>query len=95
MKIALGLVAAVLLAGCTTWDLGHKWTKPGVAPRQLALDDVKCRRLAAKVGSIPDLFIGGLTDVGRIAVGEVQRVQAYDSCMTKRGYARASDPSRS
>ena len=83
-------VVAALLSGCTSWDLGYRWTKAGVAPQQLTLDDVQCRRVAETAGKTPDLVVGGVVvDLARVNVEQVQRVTAYDRCMTARGYARA------
>jgi hypothetical protein len=82
-------VVAALLSGCTSWDLGYRWTKAGVAPQQLTLDDVQCRRVAETAGKTPDLVVGGVVDLARVNVEQVQRVTAYDQCMTARGYARA------
>ena len=95
MKIAVVLVAAALLSGCTTWDLGHRWTKPGIAPQQLTLDDVECRRVAAKAGNTPESFVGGVVDVRRVVTEETQRINAYDHCMTGRGYARVRETTQS
>lgn len=93
MKMVLVVITTMLLGGCTTWDLGHKWTKTGVAAQQLTLDDIDCRRLASDAGSAPESFVGGFIDAVRAEVDYVQRVRAYDRCMTDRGYARVATPS--
>lgn len=87
MKIALVVIAVILLSGCTTMDLRLRWTKPGVAPQQLTLDHMDCRRSSAAAGSTPESYVGGVIDAVRVEIESVQRTREYDRCMTERGYA--------
>ena len=97
MKAAMMVaLSAVLLSGCTSWDVGYRWTKSGSATQQATLDDVQCRRLAERAPRTPDLVVGGgVVDLPRVNVEQVQRVRAYDQCMTARGYERARGDGRS
>ncbi len=82
------LLLAVLLAGCASAiDVGGAaWQKPEATIQQVTLDEVACARSAESRGATPDLILGGLLDVGRLAVEESQRVGAYRGCMLRRGY---------
>ena len=51
--------------------------------------------MAAKAGNTPESFVGGVVDVGRVVTEETQRIDAYDHCMTGRGYARARETTQS
>jgi len=87
------LAAVVLaLAGCAPhFDLGGgDWAKPGAQVQQTTLDETECARLASRAYGTPDLILGGLLDVGRIAVQESRQQAAFDGCMTSAGYQRAS-----
>jgi hypothetical protein len=89
MRLLVAVTAVVVLSGCTTWDVDHRWTKPGVASQQLALDDIECRRQQYDSGWTPDLIVGGMVDAARAEIEALQRDHTYDNCMAKRGYARA------
>lgn len=90
MRLALILVALIGLTGCTfKYDLsGLDWTKPGALIQTVTLDEMECVRAAREAGSTPDLIVGGLVDVGRVAVEETQRASAYRQCMIAKGYQR-------
>lgn len=88
MRIVVGLAALVLLAGCVSKvDVsGAAWMKSGAGVQQVTLDQIDCARLAGAIELTPDLILGGLFDVGRLAVDNVRDRNAYDRCMTDRGY---------
>ena len=88
MRSATALLALALLAGCTThYDLsGADWTKPGTMVQQVTHDEIECVRAAREAGRTPDLVVGGLVDVARIAIEEGQRRGSYARCMTAKGY---------
>jgi hypothetical protein len=88
MRTAMALLALTLLAGCyTKYDLsGDAWTKAGATIQQVTQDEMDCVREAREAGATPDLYIGGLVDVGRYVVEEGQRRGAYQRCMTTKGY---------
>lgn len=89
MRSALALLALLpLVAGCyTKYDLtGAYWTKPSTMLRQTTQDETECVRGAREAGSTPDLGVGGLADLTRIAIEEGQRDGNYKSCMAARGY---------
>jgi hypothetical protein len=91
MRLPLAaLLAATLaaLAGCTVkYDLsGADWTKPDVMIQTVTLDEMECVRAAREAGSTPELWVGGLADVGRMVVEERQRGGAFHDCMLARGY---------
>ena len=92
MRLLLALVALGTLAGCTVkYDLsGADWTKPGQTIQNVTLDEMECVRVAREAGRTPELWVGGLADVGRQAVEESQRGGAYRSCMLARGYQPSS-----
>jgi len=88
MRPLLALLAVLLLAGCyTKYDLiGADWSKQGTMIQQTTLDEMDCVREAREAGSTPDLYVGGLVDLTRIAIEEGQRHGSYKRCMTARGY---------
>jgi hypothetical protein len=47
---------------------------------------MECVRVAREAGSTPELWLGGLVDVGRMVVEDRQRGDAYRSCMLAKGY---------
>jgi len=65
----------VLLAGCAPhFDIGGgEWAKPGSAIQQTTLDEMDCARTASRAYWTPDLVLGGLVDVVRVKVLEVDR----------------------
>ena len=90
MRVQIALVAAVLLTGCTLDLRGTEWKKPGAMFQEVSLVEVECARKAFEIGPGPDLILGGLLDVGRIAAQESHQANAFSSCMTGAGYQRAS-----
>jgi len=89
MRLPLALLVAFgTLAGCTTkYDLsGADWTKPGTMVQTVTQDEMDCVRAAREAGRTPELWVGGLADVGRMVVEERQRSGAYHGCMLARGY---------
>jgi hypothetical protein len=92
MRLPLALLlAATALAGCTTkYDLsGAEWKKPGTLIQTVTLDEMECVRIAREGGQTPELWVGGLVDVGRLLVEERQRAGAYQGCMLTKGYQPA------
>ncbi|PYN78717.1 MAG: hypothetical protein DMD96_20400 [Candidatus Rokuibacteriota bacterium] len=91
MRIPIALVAALLLTGCGPLDLrGTEWKKAGTMFQEVSLVEVECARKAFEIGPGPDLVLGGLLDVGRIAVQESRQAGAFSDCMTSAGYQRSS-----
>jgi hypothetical protein len=89
MRLVL-VAAAVLLAGCATIDLsGSAWKKSGAIIQQVTANEIECARRTYEIGYAPDLVVGGLLDVLRLAVNEARLRSAFSSCMTRAGYARA------
>lgn len=87
---AAPLAALVLLTGCTLDLRGTEWKKPGAMFQEVSLVEVECARKAFEIGPGPDLILGGLLDVARIAVQESQQADAFSNCMTSAGYQRSS-----
>jgi hypothetical protein len=88
MRRATALLLLALLTGCTTrYDLsGTDWTKPGTMFQEVTEDEMECVRGAREAGSTPDLIVGGLVDVARVAIEEGQRSGSYERCMSAKGY---------
>jgi hypothetical protein len=84
------LAGVLLLTGCTLDLRGNEWRKPDVMFQDASLAEVECARKAFEIGPGPDLILGGLLDVGRIAVQESRQANAFDDCMTSAGYQRSS-----
>ena len=84
------LAAAALLTACTLDLRGTEWQKPGAVFQDVSLVEVECARKAFEIGPGPDLILGGLLDVGRIAVQESRQANAFSDCMTSAGYQRSS-----
>jgi len=82
------LVAAALLAGCTTrFDIGgREWTKPGAQLPQITLDEMDCARVAVDARPFPDTIIGGVADVVAAKMQDVKMSRDFDHCMNARGY---------
>jgi|GraSoiStandDraft_10_1057309.scaffolds.fasta_scaffold879436_1 hypothetical protein len=90
MRVHVALMAAgLLLAGCTLDLRGTEWGKPGAMFQDVSLVEVECARKAFEIGPGPDLILGGLLDVGRIAVQESRQANAFGDCMTSAGYQRS------
>jgi hypothetical protein len=91
MRACVALLAAVLLlTGCTLDLRGTEWKKPGTMFQEVSLVEVECARKAFEIGPGPDLILGGLLDVGRIAVQESKQANSFSDCMTGAGYQRSS-----
>jgi hypothetical protein len=58
--------------------------------QEVSLVEVECARKAFEIGPGPDLILGGLLDVGRLAVQESRQSDAFSSCMTSAGYQHSS-----
>lgn len=88
MRPATAFLLLALLTGCTTrYDLsGTEWTKPGTIFQEITQDEMDCARGAREAGWTPDLVVGGLVDVARVAVEERQRSGSYERCMSAKGY---------
>jgi hypothetical protein len=84
------LAAAVLLTGCVLDQRGTEWRKAGAMFQDVSLVEVQCARQAFEIGPGPDLILGGLLDVGRIAVQESRQANAFSDCMKIAGYERSS-----
>jgi hypothetical protein len=84
------LAGVLLLTGCTLDLRGNEWQKAGARNPDVSLAEVQCARKAFEIGPGPDLVLGGLLDVGRIAVQESRQANAFDDCMTSAGYQRSS-----
>jgi hypothetical protein len=78
----------VALTGCTTIHEPTDWKKPAATMQQLTADDVECERVARDAGHTPDLIVGGVVDVVRLAIEAGQRESSYRGCMRSRGYER-------
>jgi hypothetical protein len=89
MRAFLVVVAALSLVGCTLDLWGTEWRKQGAMVQEVSLTEVECARKAFEIGSGPDLVLGGLLDVVRLAIQESAQAAAFDSCMTTAGYQRA------
>jgi len=57
--------------------------------QDVSLAEVACARRAFEIGPGPDLILGGVLDVGRIAVQESRQSNAFDNCMKSAGYQRS------
>ena len=91
MSRTLIAALAVLAAGCTTLDLDDVWTKPDASVMLTSRDDWDCRHEVDQTAPrTPDLFVGGLVDLGRIVVEERERDRTYARCMEARGYRRTT-----
>ncbi|HEY7540643.1 MAG TPA: hypothetical protein VIF11_10915 [Methylomirabilota bacterium] len=91
MRAYAALLAAILLlTGCTLDLRGTEWKKPGAMFQDVSLVETDCARKAFEIGPGPDLILGGLLDVSRIAVQESRQANAFNDCMTSAGYQRSS-----
>lgn len=89
--LAVALATGALGAGCASVDVsGSGWTKPGSGVQQITLDEMDCVRAAWAVGHSPDLILGGVFDVARLAIDGAREQGAYARCMTERGYRQAA-----
>ena len=90
MRVLMVLAAAVLLTGCVLDQRGTEWKKPGAMFLDVSAAELQCARQAFEIGPGPDLILGGLLDVGRIAVQESRQANAFSDCMKTAGYERSS-----
>ena len=90
MRVLIVLAAAALLTGCVLDLRGTEWKKTGAMFQEVSAVEVECARKALDIGPGPDLGLGGLLDVGRIAVLESGQANAFSDCMTSAGYQRSS-----
>src|SRR5207245_2399032 len=65
------------------------WKKSRAMVQQVTADEMACARQTYEIGYAPDLVVGGLLDVLRLAVNEARLQRAFRSCMTRTGYVRA------
>ena len=89
MRLAPALLAlAAVLAGCAVHPdvSGTQWVRPGAMLRDITLDEVDCARRTDEAGATPDLFVGGLVDVVRLAIEDGRHRTAFRQCMADRGY---------
>ena len=89
MRYIAPLAAVLLLTGCTLDLRGNEWKKPGAMFQDVSLVEVECARKAFEIGPGPDLILGGLLDVGRLAVQESRQASAFSDCMKQAGYERS------
>ena len=87
---ALALLAVVmLLSGCVLDLRGTEWKKSGAMFQEVSLVETACARNAFLIGPGPDLILGGLLDVGRLAVQEARQASAFSDCMKQAGYEKS------
>lgn len=91
MRATLALATALLLAGCALDLEAAKWQKPQMMAQQVTASEQECARQALAIGPGPDLVLGGLVDLVRLAVLEGRQARGFDGCMTSRGYARVGE----
>ena len=89
MRLVLVVATAVLLAGCALELSGTAWKKPDVMFQQVTAAEMECARQTYEVGYGPDLVLGGLLDIVRLARGQARLGWTFSRCMTGAGYARA------
>jgi hypothetical protein len=90
MRWLIVVLALVSFGGCTAaFDVtGREWQKAGADLPQVTLDETECARNAFDAGDTPDLILGGVLDVVRLAVENSTQARTYRDCMTSRGYER-------
>ena len=90
MRVALA-AAVLLVAGCAPhFDIGGgDWTKSGAQVQQTTVDEMECARTASRAYMTPDLVVGGLVDVVRVAIENGQMERAFSGCMRAKGYQPA------
>lgn len=88
MRPHAALLGILLLTGCATkYDLtGSDWTKPNHMIQQTTQDEMDCVRGAREAGWTPDLILGGMLDLARFGIEELQRRGSYTRCMSAKGY---------
>jgi hypothetical protein len=88
MRTVLALAVMLGLAGCTLDLEGTKWQRPQMMAQQITAAEYECAHKAFAVGPGPDLILGGLLDVKRLAVQEWRQSKTFDDCMTALGYTQ-------
>jgi hypothetical protein len=94
MKAQVALAALLALTGCTTIHDPSDWTKPAATVNQITYDDMECERHSREIPGTPDLIVGGVVDIPRIAIENGQREHLYTRCMHDRGYESTVQPPR-
>ena len=90
MRVPIVLAAAAQVEDAAREQRGTEWRKTGAMFQEVSAVEVECARKAFEIGPGPDLGLGGLLDVGRIAVLESRQANAFSDCMTSAGYQRSS-----
>ena len=88
-RLTAVIAVALLAAGCTTWDLGTRWTRPNTMMQQTTYDNMGCARLDEEVKRTPETILGGVFDLGVLTVTEIIRISRYNDCMTSKGYVKS------
>lgn len=83
----IALAAALLAAGCTTFDLDTQFTKASGTIAETSRDEWECRREVADQPATLDVWIGGVADATRVFEESKQGERLMNSCMRRRGYA--------
>jgi hypothetical protein len=88
MRLAVALITLATLSGCTVkYDLsGSDWRKTSTIIQQTTQDEIDCVRDAREAGWAPDLILGGLLDLARWEVTDLERLSSYRRCMVAKGY---------
>lgn len=94
MKTVLTLAALVALSGCTTVHDPGEWSKSAASVQQITFDDMECERQSRDIPGTPDLIVGGVVDIPRIAIENGQREHIYTRCMHERGYEKKGEQAR-
>ena len=81
-RVAALVVVGCMLAGCAAhFDIGGgDWAKAGAQIQQTSLDEMECARTASRAYWTPDLLVGGLVDVVRVKVEDLQMTIAFSRC---------------
>ena len=88
-RLAAVIFTGMLVAGCTTWDLGTQWTRPNTMMRQMTYDNMECARLDEEIKRTPETILGGVLDLAMLTGTEIARISRYDGCMTSKGYVKS------
>lgn len=88
MRTVLALVTMLGLTGCALDLEATQWQRPQMMAQQVTAAEYECAHQAFAIGPGPDLVLGGLLDVKRLAVQEWRQSRAFDDCMTALGYTQ-------
>ncbi len=91
IKTAALVALAALAAGCTTFDLGTRFTKADASVSQESLDEWECHRDMRDPQTVESV-VGGPIDAVRIVVEAVDRERTLVHCMRGRGYEPTRTP---